>query len=134
MLESAYVQLLKNIHPYGIYENEKIRGVSLVKPNVSAKEFPSLSEALDEYYFNNKEVKNEKLEKLKKRLVEQYKRLESLQQEEHEYKKKGDYFYEHYETIEKVLVTLKNTPLNELQEKFPQAKIDKKKKEIELEL
>lgn len=134
-LENEHSHLLKNARPYGIYENDKIISASLLTdPSSASKEFPTLNDALDEYYFYNKEVKNEKLEKLAKRLEEQEKRLSLLKEEELETKKVGDYLYAEYEKIEKLLKTLQETSLNELESKFPHIKINKKEKEVELEL
>ena len=95
------------------------------------KEVNSFNDALDEYYHCTKKVKNEKLEKLEKRIEEQKKQLEAIKEEIEETKKKADYIYEHFETINASLEEAKRTPLNELEKKM---KVNKKEKTIVIEI
>ncbi len=133
-LEAGYETILKNARPYASYAQDVVNAVSLVKTDPNAKEFPTLNEALDEYYFHNKEVRNEKLEKLKKRLEEQEKRLLLLKGEELLHKQTGDYIYEQYEKIESLLGSVRGLPIGNIENKFPHLKVRKKEKEIEVDI
>jgi len=101
------------------------------------KDFASLNEALDEFYWlAEREKQNPGLEKLERRLVEQENRMGELEKEEDEMKKAGDYVYEHYDEIEKILKESKKLTFDELENKMKiqSAKINRKEKIIEIDL
>ncbi|MDD5023029.1 MAG: hypothetical protein PHU63_02570, partial [Candidatus ainarchaeum sp.] len=68
------------------------------------KEYDSLSELMGYYYKNAvQDKKNEKKEKLIKRLGDQEKQLVELKEKEQTYKKIGDIIYEKYSLISEVI-------------------------------
>lgn len=104
------------------------------------KKFPSLSEALDEYYGipepidEEEEEKETELEKLTRLLETQEQRLKELKEEEQDARKKADYIYAHYEEIGEILSLYKKGGL-EAVEKLAKEKgwtLNKKEKEIEI--
>jgi len=133
-IQEEYEKLRKSNIAYGFYDKE-IVDFGLMKfskyEKLQVKDVKTLSQALDEFYITNKEEKNEKIEKLKRRLEEQEKRLAQLKEEEIEKKKVGDYIYEDYEKIEKLLKAAKETDINKIEEKL-KVKVNKKEKEIEI--
>ena len=97
----------------------------------------SLSEAIDQYYFENKDQADPaQFLKLNKRLISQQERLIQLEREELEFKEKGDYIYSNYEAIEKILTESSTMPLDKLEASLNKysAKVNKKEKSIALEL
>ncbi len=98
---------------YGLTEFEKYKGLDIRK-------FEKLSEVVDLYYFKGlgviEEKESKKIKKLKRRLEEQEKTLEELQEKEKKYKEIGDKIYEKYNEIEEIL------------------KKEKKKRELEIEI
>ena len=105
--------------------------------DAETKDFASLNEALDEFYWlAEREKQNPGLEKLERRLVEQENRMRELEKEEDEMKKAGDYVYEHYDEIEKILKESKKLTFDELEKKMKtqSAKINRKEKIIEIDL
>jgi len=126
-LKKELENIRDNTIPYGFYENEKLIEFALTKLSkyANAKEFPSFSELLDEFYSNLK-TPNEKLEKLNRRLESQEQRLESLKEEEKENKAKADYIYEKYNEAEQIIELAKSG-------KEVKGKINKKEKSIEVE-
>lgn len=137
-LKNEYEKILQNLKPYLFLENGKIVDYGLTKfkkyENLETKEMLSLSEAMEEFYaFASKEKKSEKIEALERRLNEQNAMLEKLKQEESEAKEKGDFIYMNYEKIEKILQSAKEIGIQNIDKLNNVLKIDKRKKEIELE-
>ena len=104
------VEILQNeAKAFGFYENGKIIDFGLTKFSkyvelgTEIREFQNLSEVVDEYYLTNKEQKNENIEKLKRRLEEQEKRLVELKLQGKEKRDIAEYIYQNYEHIEKIL-------------------------------
>lgn len=108
-LEKEIGIIQNNAKAFGFYENGKIIDFGVIKfskyikPELETREFQTLSEAVDEYYLTNKEQKNENIEKLKRRLEEQEKRLVELKLQGKEKREIADYIYKNYENIEKIL-------------------------------
>jgi len=105
--------------------------------DAETKDFTSLGEALDEYYWlADRQAPNPELERLGRRMAEQEKRMSELEREETEHKAAGDYIYANYEEIEKILKEAKSTPLAALEKKLEmlKPKIDKKEKTIEIDI
>ena len=137
-INSKLVSLKENLKPFGFYENGKLMDYGLTKFSKYAafevREFPTISEVVDAFYLEAKEEKNEALEKLQRRLQEQESRLQTLKEEEKELKAKGDFIYANYQKVEQLLEVAAKTNINELEKKLPSSKVNKKEKEIELEL
>lgn len=139
-LKREIEQLILKTKPVGFYNDDKIEDFGLTSfskyHDLKTKEFSKLSEAADEYYWLNKEEKNQKLEKIKKRLEEQVRKLDELRIQEKETKEKGNFIYANYEKIEEILKVAKAAKLEELEDtlKFHKAKVNKKEKTIEIEL
>ncbi len=146
-LKKEYAAIVAEQKPYLFLENGKPLDYGLVKfkkyetgnAKLETKEMPTLSEAMEEYYANAPKPKtgNTKLEKLRRRLEEQLAALEKLKIEEKEAKEKGDFIYANYQKIEELLEMAKKAGMNNLGAVFKDYKIwkiDKEKKEIELEL
>lgn len=128
----------KHLAPVGFYKDSQIVDYGLIKfskySDFETKSFETLSEVADLFYLNAKEERNVELDKLQKRLEEQEARLVTLNEEEKELKAKGDFIYSNYEKVESLLAMAEKTNINDLENKLPNAKINKKEKEIELEL
>lgn len=141
-LKKEYPDILQNQKPRLFLENGKPIDFGLIKfkkyGNFEIREMPSLSEAMDEFYSSvPKEKKSGKMEKLERRLEEQLAMLEKLKQEEKEAKEKGDFIYSNYQQIEEILEIAKKAGINKAEEalkKYNILKINKEKKEVELEL
>ena len=139
-MTSAFEKLKKLDGAYAVYEQEKIVDFCILPflkyEKLQAKGFKTLSEAVDEFYQENRQEKNEKIEKLKRRLGQQEKRLLQLREEEGEKGRIGNFIYENYEKIDKLLVLAKATKPKELGKKLEEigvkAKVEKKEIEIEL--
>jgi len=118
---------------YGLAGLKKYAGADF-----DVKETASLSEAMEEYYANAPEKKkNEKMEKLERRLEEQISTLEALRQKEKEAKEKGDYIYANYQKVEEILEKAKKSGINDVEKALRDYSIvgvDRKKKEVEIEL
>ncbi|MBN2122240.1 NFACT family protein [Candidatus Micrarchaeota archaeon] len=145
ILKAAKVKDSKNVDSLSDSEkaaiSESLNGLlSRLKPGVSydgdspnsfslcggEKEFPTLSEALDEYFgapefvqeeAEEKESNSARLERLKE---SQQKRLDELTEEEEEAKKCADFIYSHYEDFEALLQAYRKQgikPIEELAEK-----------------
>jgi predicted ribosome quality control (RQC) complex YloA/Tae2 family protein len=139
LLKQEIGKLADGAAPYGFYEAGKITDYGLMKfsryAKLEARPFPTLSEAADEFYFNVKETgRNEKLDKLKRRLEEQENRLESLKKDALDAKAQTDFLYVNYDKVEAILQKAKGLSMDEVEKEFERAKLNKKKKEIELEL
>lgn len=101
-----------------------------------SKDFQSFNEALDFFYWNYQEKETEHLLKLRARTELQKKTLEDLRIQEKEAKECGDFIYSHYTEVEEILIRAKKMRIDETEDAFKKhgAKINKKEKEIELEL
>ena len=137
--EVAEVGAARNPHVF--YENGRPVDFGLLHflkyKDAENKDFASLNEALDEFYWNaDRGAENPELERLERRLAEQEKRLGELEEEEKGHKAAGDYIYAHYEEIENILKEAKSAPLAGLDKRFEKLKpkIDKKEKTMEIEL
>ncbi len=147
-LEKEYSEIPKSPKPYLFLKDGAPADYGLVKfskyasktgdAKLETREMPSLSEAMEEYYATERlETSNPRLEKLERRLAEQRASLERLKSEEKEAKEKGDFIYSNYQKIEALLELAQKAGMNELGKAFKDYKIwkiDKQKKEIELEL
>ena len=93
----------------------------------------SLSEAIDNYYWENKEISMPKMDKLERRLEEQEHRLAVLDEEESKFKEIGDLINSNYENLDKLITLAKTNTLDELEAKL-KTKINKKEKSVEIDL
>jgi len=130
-IENEIGRIKTDPHPYLLKEDQKIVDYSIIKIQENAFETPTLSEAIDEYYWNNKEEENPKLEKLKKRLMEQKEKLIEIEEQMEEYKKNGDAIYQNFQKINLVLESTKGKRMDELEKEM---KVNKKEKKIEIEI
>ncbi len=130
-IENEIERIKTDPHPYLLKEDQKIVDYSIIKIQENAFETPTLSEAIDEYYWNNKEEENPKLEKLKKRLMEQKEKLIEIEEQMEEYKKNGDAIYQNFQKINLVLESTKGKRMDELEKEM---KVNKKEKKIEIEI
>jgi predicted ribosome quality control (RQC) complex YloA/Tae2 family protein len=132
-ITSGISALMGDLKPRIVYSEGKIAEFSLIeKPGSSLSK--SLSEAVDEFYETAVPEKNEAIEKLERRMKKQEDQFQSLVEEEKQLKAKIDYAYANFEKIDSILQKAKSAKLDELEKLFPGSKIDKKKKEIELEI
>lgn len=142
LLKKEYQNILKNQRPYLFIKNDEILDYGLSRfseyEKYEIKEMKTLSEAIDEFYFKTpKTQKSTKLKQLQHRLEQQIKSLEELNQRIKDARDKGDFIYANYDKIEDILKIAKKAGIenvNKALEKYTIAGIDKKKKEIELEL
>jgi predicted ribosome quality control (RQC) complex YloA/Tae2 family protein len=67
------------------------------------KRYPTMSEAIDDFYLQKERPANPRLEKLRRRLAEQEKALTGFERKTDEEKRKGDLVYSHFLEIEKGL-------------------------------
>ena len=91
--------------PRVYYENgvpKFFSSIPLKKLEMEFKVFPSLNEALDEYYSNQPKT-SEKLLKLKFKLEQQKKALEEFKLKAKESRSKGEAIYKNYELVESIL-------------------------------
>ena len=130
-IENEIGRIKTDPHPYLLKEDQKIVDYGIIKIQENAFETPTLSEAIDEYYWNNKEEENPKLEKLKKRLMEQKEKLIEIEEQMEEYKKNGDAIYQNFQKINLVLESTKGKRMDELEKEM---KVNKKEKKIEIEI
>ena len=129
LLVNEVSNIRKSMTPCLFYKNSKPVDFCLCKMkqynDLECRVFPTLSDALDEYY-SNLEQPNLEFEKLEKRLEKQYQHRESLVGEEKSNKEIGDYLYAHYDKIEELITLAKQD-----QDKY---KVNKKEKSFEIEL
>jgi predicted ribosome quality control (RQC) complex YloA/Tae2 family protein len=136
----SYKKLMETLSPKVIYgEENKPLAVSLFG---EGKEFPTLSEALDEYYgipttavaAEEEKGKTEENERLLRMLETQEKRAEELKKEAEEEKKSGDFIYQNYEGIQKILDLYKKGGMNSIEELANKKgwKLNKEKRELEI--
>ncbi|HSB46373.1 MAG TPA: NFACT family protein [Candidatus Bilamarchaeum sp.] len=132
-IEQEIAKIRSGAKPYGFFDGARMEDFALTMLSkhkaLEAREFPSLSDAIDEYY-SKLEAPNPKLEKLTERLAKQAERVALLEAEEKEYRARGDYIYEKYAEAERAIALAKAGKFEELGE----AKIDKKEKSVEIEL
>ncbi|NYZ77508.1 NFACT family protein [Candidatus Micrarchaeota archaeon] len=141
-LESELGKMMGEFSPHAFYEDGKAAAFGLIKfskySKLEARDFKTLSEAADEYYFANPMPAEEagEMERLEARLAKQEEYLGQLRNEEKELKERGDFIYANYEEIEKIIKTASNCKPGEMEEKLSgyNAKYDKKEKKIEIEI
>ena len=140
-LKETLAEMKKEFRPWVFYEDEKPADFGLIKfskyARLEIRNFKTLSEAEDEFYFKQPVVEEKThIEKLERRLEKQEEYLEQLKEDEKILKEKGDYIYANYEKIEKILETAGNSKLDEMEEKLSKykAKLNKKEKSIEMEI
>jgi len=137
-IESEIEDIRENLSPRGFYENEKMIDYGLIQSNqkIQSKNFNSFSEAIDEYYFSNREEKSSDEEKLEKRLFKQHESLEGLKKKEIEKRKIAEYIKSNYGKFDEILKTAKNAKMDEIESllKKYKAKVNKEKKEIEVDV
>jgi len=140
-LKDTLGKMKKEFKPYLFYEDGKPVDFGLLNfkkyVDYEAKEIKTLSEAADEFYFNEPKIeKKPGMEKLERRLEKQEEYLETMKQNEKELKEKGDFIYAHYQEIEEILETAQNSSLDEIERKLSKynAKLNKKEKRIEIEI
>jgi predicted ribosome quality control (RQC) complex YloA/Tae2 family protein len=91
--------------PRVYYENgipKFFSSIPLEKLELDFKAFPTLNQALDEYYSNQVKI-NEKMSKLEFKLAQQKKALEDFQAKATENREKGEAIYGNYSLIESIL-------------------------------
>jgi predicted ribosome quality control (RQC) complex YloA/Tae2 family protein len=130
-IEREIDSIKSSAKPFGFFENGKMADFALARLSRYAKlecrEFPTLSGAMDEYY-SGLEAPNPRLEKLLERLEKQKERLAILIGEEKEFRSRGDFIYEKYAEVERIILLAKTGKFDE------NAKVDKKEKSVEVEL
>lgn len=138
---SAEMEKLKGgQRPLAFYSEARIAGYSLdslsIFSGMEARQMKTLSEAIDEFYFHVKGESNEKIEKLKRRIDEQESRMDSLKEEEAQLQKTADFMKSNFEELNSIMETAKSAKLDEVESKLRSysAKIDKKNKELEIEV
>lgn len=128
-LEKELGEIRKSAKPYVFMKEGKPADFALAKlskySELDIKEAATLGEAADDY-FAALEAPSERLEKLERRLEKQKERLGQLKQEEKECRAKGDLIYQHYNEVEEIISSAKES-------KF-KGKINKKEKSVEAEL
>lgn len=139
-ISNSYKKLMDSLSPKVIYAEENKPTAFTLFGN--GKEFPTLSEALDEYYGipvpeeekEKEKEKTEENERLLRMLETQEKRLEELKQEAESEKKAGDFIYEHYEEVQQILELYKKGGMNPIEElaKKKGWKLNKEKRELEI--
>lgn len=114
---------------FGLVPFSNYSGLEISEPE-------TFSEALDQFYWLNKEEGIPGFEKLERRLSDQEKRLEELGKEEAEQKNIGDYIYENFDVVDEILAKARSAPLDELEGLLSRhkAKVDKKEKSMILDL
>lgn len=135
-LENAISALKAGARPYGFFRDGKMEDFALARlsryNSLEAREFPTLSEAADEFYAHAMK-EDPLLEKLSERLAKQKERLAALAAEEKVLREKGDFVYSHYQQAEEIIVLAKAGEYGELESRFG-AKMDKKERSVEVEL
>lgn len=126
-IEKSYSSLMESPSSFSIF--------------TKGKEFPTLSEALDEYYGipeSGKEeaaAKNKELEKLQSLLHSQEEKIGEFMKEEEDARKNAEYIYSHYDEVESILSLYKKEGLEGVEKlaKKKGWKLDKKEKILEIE-
>jgi predicted ribosome quality control (RQC) complex YloA/Tae2 family protein len=135
-LEKTVSEIRSHARAFAFLEAGKITDFTLAKlskyKTLETREFATLSEAADEYYFHL-EKPNPKLEKLLERLEKQEERLVELEEEEKLNRERGDYIYAHYTEAEQILALAKGGKFEEI-EKRHAGKVDTREKSVEAEL
>jgi len=135
-LEGELATIKKSASPYVFYQEGKPVAFSLAKlseyKDMESRHFPTLSEAADEYYASV-ERPDPRLEKLLQRLEKQQKRLPSLSEEEKKNKAKGDFVYQKYTEIERILELARAGSFGDIEIKY-KGKVNKKEKSVEVEI
>ncbi|HZX44970.1 MAG TPA: NFACT family protein [Candidatus Nanoarchaeia archaeon] len=130
-----------------IFKDKEVKDIVPIKLNIfegyEQKVFKSYNEALDHYFLSVKEVpKNPQIEKLKRIIVNQEEKIKSLEHEEITERQKGDYIYQNYASIGRIVEEIKEVVKKEgwggLEKKAEGHKIVKavkaKDKTVEIEL
>jgi predicted ribosome quality control (RQC) complex YloA/Tae2 family protein len=139
-LEREYEKMRASLQPYVFCTGQKVLDYGLTNfSNYNETEqrcFASFNEALDFYYWNAEKKESERITKLRARIEKQKKALEELKAEEKRAQLCGDFIYLNYELIDRILSTAKESNIDEVEEKLKEfkAKINKKEKEIEIEI
>ncbi len=135
-LEQEISNIVAQAKPVAFFKEGKMSEYSLAALAAFARQetrdFPSLSEAADEYYAHA-EKPNPKLERLQERLEKQRERLSQLALEEKAGKEAGDYIYSNYQKAEEIIALAKSGKQDELEKKY-NGKLDKKEKSVEADL
>lgn len=100
----------------------------------TTKAAASFSEAVETCYLAIPALASPELEKLDRRLQKQQDALRLAREQEGAAKATGDFIYSHYSRIQDILELARAGKWEELQERFPSLSIDRKKKEIALEM
>ena len=139
-LKKEIEKIKKDAKPYVFLEDGKVVnfGITKFSKYKDSESYKTFSGAADKYYHEAVVVEEEpeEIKKLKRRLEKQEEYLEILKKEEIEFKKTGDWFYENYEFVDKIIKEAREVGMNNLEklkEKYKIKKTDKKKKMIELE-
>lgn len=134
-------KIRKTPGPYVFFEDDKPVNFGITKFSKynNSEKYETLSEAADKYYHEAVVIEEEpeEIKKLKRRLEKQEEYLENLKKEEAELKKTGDWFYENYEFVDKIIKEAREIGINNLEklkEKYSIRKINKKEKTIEIEV
>ncbi|MEW5996931.1 MAG: NFACT family protein [Candidatus Micrarchaeota archaeon] len=131
-IADAYVRRMDSLKPSVVLKDGEPADYSLFG---EGEEWESLSSALDEC-FGVAEEESPELKKLEETLAKQEERLRGLESEEKEAKRKGGIIFEKYAEVEEILSAYKKGGLAEIERiaKEKGWKLDKKKKELEIEL
>lgn len=131
-IAQVYAERMDGLSPSVIIEGGNPSDYSLFG---EGEPFESLSAALDEC-FGVADEGNPELKKLEETLAKQEERLRELDAEEKEAKMKGDLIFERYAEVEAVLEAYRKGGLPEIEKisKEKGWKLDKKKKELEMEV
>jgi len=131
-IKEVYAGRMESLSPSVVIVDGKPSDYSLFP---EGEPFESLSAALDEC-FGVKEEGNPELKKLEEMLAKQEARLRELEQEEKDSKVKGDLIFEKYAEVEEVLEAYRKGGLAAAERIAKERgwKLDKKSKELEMEL
>lgn len=132
-INSEIASLVSGIKPYIFFSDGLVSGFSLVS-GPGAKDCSTLSEAIEDYFATVNPKKSEHLEKLERRLEKQENQLQSLVQEESELRLIIDHAYANFDKLDSIIERSKKMKLEDLETIFPNSKLDKKKKELEVEI
>ena len=131
-IAEVYAKKMDGLSPSVIIVDGKPSDYSLFG---GSEPFESLSAALDEC-FGVEAEENPELKRLEETLAKQEERLRELDVEEKDAKRKGDLIFEKYVEVEEILAAYKKGGLAEIEKlaKEKSWKLDKKKKELEMDL
>jgi predicted ribosome quality control (RQC) complex YloA/Tae2 family protein len=139
-IEKGIKEMEKSLQPMVFYKEKKPIDFGLIifskYLNLESLEFKTLSEALDEYYFNaDRAIENPDLVRLERRLEEQENRIADLDKEEAEFKQAGDFIYANYGEVDAIIKEAKSLTQEEFESKYVKrkSKIDKKEKSVEMD-